>query len=373
MLQRIQSASLLALFLLVISGVCFAQEIESKLTWDQLLKVREESFARLRELVEKGQKLPPEERREIIEEYTQVVTRLQSEIFPQLTSGIVEHLQKDADDETTMEVANEVVQYSYSRNDYATTKKVAEAILSLDAQNDTAVNFAGIANFAEHDFENSHRILSLAKKNGQLLGDLGGRYLDVSKAYIEYWKKEQAIREKEAAAEGNDQLPRVKFETSRGDIVLELFENEAPNTVANFVSLVEKKFYDGLKFHRVLPNFMAQGGCPLSKSNPELAGSGGPGYNILCEAYRADARRHFTGSLSMAHAGKDTGGSQFFITHLPTPHLDREIAPSSVHTVFGRVVEGLDVVRSLEKDDTIVSATVIRKRDHEYVPETIPE
>ncbi|MDA7527356.1 peptidylprolyl isomerase [bacterium] len=165
----------------------------------------------------------------------------------------------------------------------------------------------------------------------------------------------------------------MQFKTSRGDIVLELFENEAPNTVANFISLVEKEFYNGLKFHRVLPNFMAQGGCPLSKTDPARAGSGGPGYNIACEAYRKDARRHFSGSLSMAHAGKDTGGSQFFITHLPTPFLDKEVQPSSVHTVFGRVVEGLNVARELQKDDTIESATVIRKRNHEYVPETGPE
>src|SRR5690606_7200005 len=123
-----------------------------------------------------------------------------------------------------------------------------------------------------------------------------------------------------------------------------------------FVSLVEKGFYDGLTFHRVITNFVAQGGCPNTREGAVgQPGTGGPGYNIKCEAYEPDARRHFTGALSMAHAGKDTGGSQFFITHLPRPGLDEK------HTVFGRVVEGLDIARSLEVDDPITKVEVLRK------------
>jgi cyclophilin family peptidyl-prolyl cis-trans isomerase len=135
--------------------------------------------------------------------------------------------------------------------------------------------------------------------------------------------------------------------------------------------LVETKFYDGKTFHRVLPGFMAQGG------DPQGDGSGGPGYEIPCECYRDDHRLHFQGSLSMAHAGKDTGGSQFFITFRRTPHLDGK------HTAFGRVIEGMDVLPKLQRrnpdlsgpgapplpvPDKIISATVVRKRDHEYVP-----
>ncbi len=373
MLFRHHCAALLTLAVFVFSNVSIAQEAKKELSWEQLVKVRTESFDRLKELQAKAQTAKPEERNELATEFTQIATRLQKEIFPQLTQQVAGQLEKTPKDKTTIEIADEVVQYSYSRNDFPTTKRVSAAILKADPKNDNAVNFSGIASFAEHDFEDSNRILSLAKENGQLLGNLGGRYLETSKSYIEYWKKEQAIRAQEDAAQGDEQLPRVKFETSRGDIVIELFENEAPNTVANFVSLVEKKFYDGLKFHRVIPNFMAQGGCPLSKTNPQRAGSGGPGYNIKCEAYSPNARRHFSGSLSMAHAGRDTGGSQFFITHLPTPHLDREVTPTSVHTVFGRVIEGLDVARALQKNDEIISATVTRKRNHEYVPETQSE
>ncbi len=373
MFIRFQCAILLALFVFSGSGLLTAQEKKEELSWSELVKIREDSFNRLKELQMKAREATPAEREELAKEYTQIAMRMQDEIFPALGKQVLGALEKNPKDETTLEVANEVMQFSFSRNDYPTTKSVAEAVLKADAQNDAAANFAGVANFAEHNFEDAHRILSLAKKKGQLLGDLGGQYLGTSETYIDYWKKEQAIREKEAAATGDDQLPRVKFETSRGEIVVELFENEAPNTVANFVNLVEKGFYDELLFHRVIPNFMAQGGCPHSKTNPARAGSGGPGYNIECEAYQPNARRHFSGTLSMAHAGKDTGGSQFFITHLPTPHLDREISPSSVHTVFGRVVEGLDVARALQKDDVIKKATVTRKRNHDYKPKTIPE
>ncbi len=180
--------------------------------------------------------------------------------------------------------------------------------------------------------------------------------------------KVEAEMAKRAAEEKADDLPRVKIETSKGTIVVELFENEAPNAVANFISLVEKHFYDGTVFHRVIPQFMAQGG------DPKGTGSGGPGYSIACECELPGARKHFLGSLSMAHAGKDTGGSQFFLTFRPTEHLDGK------HTVFGRVIEGLDVLPKIQRTegpmaglpDKIVKAEVIRKRDHAYEPETLP-
>ncbi|MSR59564.1 MAG: peptidylprolyl isomerase [Planctomycetaceae bacterium] len=166
-------------------------------------------------------------------------------------------------------------------------------------------------------------------------------------------------------------MPRVLFKTNKGDIVLELFENEAPNTVANFVSLVEAKKYDGIAFHRVLPNFMAQGG---DFSTREKDPSDGPGYTIACECYNDKTRMHFQGSLSMAHAGKDTGGSQFFLTHRPTAHLNYTKGKTdSNHTVFGRIIKGLDVALAIRPGDKIESAKVLRKRDHAYKPKTMPE
>ena len=162
-----------------------------------------------------------------------------------------------------------------------------------------------------------------------------------------------------------EKLPQVLFKTSKGEVVLELFEDDAPNTVANFVNLVEKGFYDGLTFHRVLDRFMAQGGCP------EGTGTGGPGYKIKCECYSPKARKHERGVIAMAHAGRDTGGSQFYITFVKTSHLDGK------HTVFGRGVKGMDVVDSFnlsgrgKPPEKITKATVISKRDHDYKPETI--
>ncbi|MBI69638.1 MAG: peptidyl-prolyl cis-trans isomerase [Phycisphaerae bacterium] len=162
-------------------------------------------------------------------------------------------------------------------------------------------------------------------------------------------------------------MPTARIITVKGPIELTLFEDHAPNTVANFITLSEDGFYDGTKFHRVLKKFMAQGGDPNSKEGADgTPGSGGPGYTIKDEHLGEDFRRHFAGTLSMANrSAPNTGGSQFFITHLPTTHLDGR------HTVFGRVTSGLDVVRNLEVDDEILSITITSKRDHDYTPETI--
>ena len=140
-------------------------------------------------------------------------------------------------------------------------------------------------------------------------------------------------------------MPKAIMETSKGTINLELFEQDAPNTVANFTKLAKSGFYDGLNFHRVIPDFMIQGGCPNG------TGTGGPGYKIKCET-AGNKQKHTPGTLSMAHAGKDTGGSQFFITHTSTPHLD------GVHTVFGRTKD-MAVVNAIKQGDKITSVKII--------------
>ncbi len=141
------------------------------------------------------------------------------------------------------------------------------------------------------------------------------------------------------------------FETARGTIELELFAEEAPNTVANFEKLANAAFYDGTTFHRVIANFMIQGGDPYSKTGKGRVGTGGPGYTIKCETHR-NVHKHVAGTLSMAHAGKDTGGSQFFICHTPQAHLD------GVHTVFGQVTKGMDVVSAIRQNDQVNSVRV---------------
>ncbi|MCS5690696.1 peptidylprolyl isomerase [Cyanobium sp. FGCU-6] len=144
-------------------------------------------------------------------------------------------------------------------------------------------------------------------------------------------------------------MTRAVMDTDAGSIELELFDADAPGTVANFVKLAKDGFYDGLAFHRVIDGFMAQGGCPNSREGARgIAGTGGPGYTIPCEI---NARKHVAGSLSMAHAGRDTGGSQFFLCHGPQPHLD------GVHTVFGQT-GNTDVVLALRNGSRINKVTI---------------
>ena len=144
-------------------------------------------------------------------------------------------------------------------------------------------------------------------------------------------------------------MTKALFETEVGNINIEFFSDDAPNTVNNFKKLISDGFYDGLAFHRVIPGFMAQGGCPNTREGSSgMPGTGGPGYNIKCEI---NSNKHEKGSLSMAHAGKDTGGSQFFIVYEPQPHLD------GVHTVFGKT-DDMDVVLRLTNGSRIIKASL---------------
>ena len=255
-----------------------------------------------------------------------------------------------------------------------------------DAESHRFFVYAGLSALLSMNFEEADKWLEVARESGEL-----GRIFrewqslrataDVARAMQSQliampetkaaWERELEIRKTEAEAAEQDpakRLPRVEITTSKGRIVLELFENEAPNTVANFITLVERGFYNNTVFHRVLPNFMAQGGDPTG------TGRGGPGYTIDCEAGRAfpQARQHFRGSISMANAGRNTNGSQFFLTFVPIPHLD------GGHTVFGRIVEGIEVLSDIQRFDPsdqnamipvldrIVEARVLNKRDHSY-------
>ncbi|OIP01751.1 MAG: peptidyl-prolyl cis-trans isomerase [Bacteroidetes bacterium CG2_30_33_31] len=152
-------------------------------------------------------------------------------------------------------------------------------------------------------------------------------------------------------------MKRAEITTAKGVMKVNFYEKDAPNTVANFVKLASEGFYDGLAFHRVIPNFVIQGGCPLSKdmSNPRV-GTGGPGYSIKCEL-NGDNQYHDRGVLSMAHAGRDTGGSQFFVCHSRqnTAHLDGQ------HTCFGKVYEGLEVIDEIRAGDKIESIKIIEE------------
>tara|TARA_B100001250_G_C19291407_1_gene567725 strand:+ start:44 stop:532 length:489 start_codon:yes stop_codon:yes gene_type:complete len=156
----------------------------------------------------------------------------------------------------------------------------------------------------------------------------------------------------------SEDLPIIQIHSSKGQINIDLFEDDAPNTVGNMISLIEKDFYNGLVFHRVIPNFMIQGGCPLG------TGTGDPGYRFDDE-FKPNRLHDGSGVLSMANAGPGTNGSQFFITHSAQPHLDGK------HTVFGKVSEGQEVVDSIQQGDVMEKIIVLQKRDHIYQVKTL--
>lgn len=260
-----------------------------------------------------------------------------------------------------------ILERHVGNDEYEAALRLAKVLIENKIENARVYNYAGIAAFSLCEFELAGKYFEEARRQN-VLDEVGAQLASQISKYREAWAREQELRAKEAEAKN---LPRVQIETTKGIIVVELFENEAPNTVANFVSLVKKGFYDGTPFHRVLAGFMAQGG------DPQGDGTGGPGYHIACECYREDRRLHFRGSLSMAHAGRDTGGSQFFITFRPTPHLDGR------HTVFGRVIEGMDVLAKITRrdpeqprqpePDRIVKATILRDMKEPREPEILEQ
>jgi len=310
--------------------------------------------------------LSPEQQQAWVERFEQ--TRRQgNEMFPKVVAAAAEAYRasggKNADlNQFLVEVARD----AESRDDYETAAVVAPLLVDHGQRQQKLLDLAGIAPFHVNDFDSAEKYLGEAVKAGRPSKE-AHMWQSVLAEQKKQWEREQKIRQAEAKA---DDLPRVKLETRHGDIVLELFENEAPNTVASFISLVNKGFYDGLTFHRVLPGFMAQGGCPNGN------GTGDPGYRIRGEATDDQVyRRHFRGSLSMALGDSpDSGGSQFFITFVPTMQLNGK------HTVFGRVVEGIGVLSRISRrdpddpagtagpGDAIIKATVVRKRDHKYEP-----
>jgi peptidyl-prolyl cis-trans isomerase B (cyclophilin B) len=147
-------------------------------------------------------------------------------------------------------------------------------------------------------------------------------------------------------------MTKAEMELEQGTLTIEFYDNDAPGTVENFVSLAKKGFYDGLTFHRVIPDFMVQGGCP------DGTGSGGPGYSIDCEL-DGDKQYHERGALSMAHAGRDTGGSQFFICH----SRDNTAPRDGNHTVFGKVIDNIDLIDQIKQNDEIKKVRILEEQE----------
>ena len=291
-------------------------------------------------------------------------------LFPELRAAALAAFVEDPQtrDRALVRMLIELAGEALLADDYETCEHITVTMLEAGSNDRKLHDMIGISKFANHKFAEAEAAFKRAEQVGEI-SQMGRNYYgEVKSGYVELWKKEAAIRQAEAEA---DDLPRVKLTTSKGEIIIELFENEAPETVGNFINLVEQGYYDGLKFHRVLQNFMAQTGCPKGD------GTGGPGYRIYCECLtRNDHRKFFTGSLGMAHGGPNTGGSQFFITFRPTANLNGK------HTCFGRVIQGLEIAREITKinpekpdakvqPDKVITAEVLRKRDHDYVPRRV--
>ena len=188
------------------------------------------------------------------------------------------------------------------------------------------------ASYALQDFDRAKLMLEkIVGQGDRLKPSIPARLEDT----ITKWRRELLIRRQEIGGK----LPTVKFETTEGEFIVELFENHAPQTVGNFIALVEKGFYNDIPFFLVQPGKFAQSGCPVGD------GSGDAGYYIPCECYRENIRHHFSGTISMTNAGRDTGSSQFFITHQPNPQWDGR------YTAFGRITKGMEVLYKLKMVD----------------------
>lgn len=308
----------------------------------------------------------PNEVAEIERQWDELIAKGEAMIPALRETGTQAYLSAPNEDDQLVDFLVKLVAEDVLNDDCESALVLATLLLENGCEKKELYEPVGMAAFGTNDFDKAEEYLKKAKDE-DAINDKAKELIDELDGFKEDWKKEQEIRQKEAEA---DDLPRVKLTTSKGDIVIELFENEAPGAVGNFISLVEKEYYNGLTFHRVLDGFMAQGGCPRGD------GTGGPGYYIKCECHGDNYRKHFRGTLSMAHAGPDTGGSQFFLTFRPTPHLDGK------HTAFGRVVEGMELLNKLQRinpeadgpkpePDKIVTATVVRKRDHDYEPNKV--
>lgn len=347
-------------------------------------------------------------KRKIRGEFQELIIKFETEIHPEMLELADAAW---AGDKTLLDAGEIVLRDAFNQNRFDKARDTAGELLAGDRRTREIYSMAYTSEFNTHGFEKAKELVgqftTLFKPNSAE-EDYYNDYIKTCEDYVELWKKEQEIRTKEAALEGDMALPRVQLETTQGTIILELFENEAPNTVASFIQTVEAGEYDGVLFHRHVPGFMIQTGDPETRIDtaPKLPDETEPKeetesepkedaeekeegekeeeegeeekeeekWVIECECYKEGTRMHFQGSLSMAHRGKDTGAKQFFLTHMPSHWLNwKQDKEKDNHTVFGRVVSGMDAVWAAREVDRITKATVIRKRPHEYKAVRKPE
>ena len=329
-------------------------------------------LGKLHTLTVEYQTATPERKDKIQEEFDTLMPEAEKSRKTLVNAAIDAFGEAPYDNFIVAEFCISMIQYESARDNYEVAFKLADAIIArpegLTDQAGGLYLMAADAAFGCMEFDKAEQWYAKAVSlKTQLSPESMGSQRDIAEQK-KLWADELAIREKEDQA---DNLPRVLIKTNKGDMTIELFEDHAPNTVANFISLVKKGFYKDVPFHRVLPGFMAQGGDPTG------TGSGGPGYMIDCECYAKPGqpvpRKHFRGSISMANAGRDTNGSQFFLMFGPVTHLNGR------HTVFGRIIDGIEVLADIQRidpqdevimvePDRIIEAKVLRDRGHVYEP-----
>lgn len=371
------------LWLIVVSLVMFFPPDRSAHAADPAADARAEfdqTYAQFKDILQKATDIQdrfpaasPTDRLKLADQFNELVR--QGELLrPKLKKLAENAFIANPKDKELGEMLNAILSGAIGTDSYEEALPLAKLLIDHGYPEPKLNFYAGVSAFDICDFDAADKYLRAAQAAGTL-DESGKHILDLIPAERTKWEREQKLRAAEAKA---DNLPRVELTIGdasgheKGKVVVELFENEAPNTVANFISLIEQQKYDGLVFHRVLSGFMAQGG------DPKGDGTGGPGYHIKDECNLPDHRDHFRGSLSMAHSSEpNSNGSQFFICYRPTDHLD------GLHTVFGRVIEGMDVVDHLQRvnpeepnpsirPDKILKAKVLRKREHTYEPQKLP-
>jgi cyclophilin family peptidyl-prolyl cis-trans isomerase len=305
---------------------------------------------------------------EPIQEYYETLTEgfaLEAELLRSAARAFVAEPEKNND---LKQFLTHVAWQLVSADCYEDGLRITGLLLENQIEDRAVYESAARAAFACSEFDLAERYLRVLAK-GEGRKSRSKNRLRLIAPYREAWASEQELRQAEQLAAD---LPRVLLRTERGEIELELFENEAPNTVANFIGLVERGFYDGLTFHHVLSPFGAQAGCPHGD------GTGSPGYFIPHEFDKPDHRIHFRGSLGTVTEGPYANGCQFCLTFQPRPEREGR------STVFGRIVRGIEVLarlqrRSVDQLDTrihadrILTARVLRKRNHEYKARIIPD
>lgn len=307
-----------------------------------------------------------EEIGEKLQKYSEYITKLHPKLLDLAEDAWIEGPSKDPE---MLRFIVEVLEVRLVTEDYEKAQEILKGLLELSIPDilPDLYDVAGETAFMLNNFEQAGKFFGIADEKKVLSEKCTFFKKDLS-YYKTAWAKESILRERDASKKN---LPRVSLETTKGTIVVELYENEAPNTVANFVYLVEKGYYDGLYFDSVIPGFGAETGRSLESED------GGPGYTIRDEYDEQNARNHYRGTLSMSNNGPNTAGSRFFFSFSPMKELDGKFV------VFGRIIQGMDVLSKLQRmdaanpdpmaePDQIVKAEVIRKDpDKKYRPKVI--